>query len=892
MVEKMLSAQFEIVSAVPERMTTIVLTSIHEAIGTERAGFFRYDRGAQTLTLEDVVGVVWEGAEEVYSNLAFHLGEERGLVGLVAFTRQSLYLPDCYADPRWIPLDPEIRSAYFVPLTFGEWLFGVVALLSPKPHAFPAHRRALVDLFAHYASAALQSARLLQETRHRAAHLEALNAVIATAVAATDLPALLETTLERTLSALGLEMGAIWLRKGAGESRIWGMDVPLYITRGRSVEAGPTIVAALRSAGLKVEEIDVSGPIVVEDWQALLGEKQAGGRVSSAAPSLPIAVAEALVSAGVRASLVAPILVEGRRIGGLALAAPVPRRWSTEETGLVEAIARQVGAAVERVHLFQATQDRAEWMARLASLSESLNRSFTVAEVVKAIGKGALALSDTDRVAVYLRISDDTVTCPWSEGFSVAYIEQVTARARELPGGRLFDSLDPVLISDVVGLPESSPLRGLAKEEGYQATGLWPLVYEGRVVAAVGCYYDVPHVWSAVEKEVMVAFCRQAAVALENARLFEAEESRREELADLYALSRQLVDTDVMEIVVETIAYQARESVHVTFCRLLMPDENGVFICRAAHPVRALERDLGVGRSDPELIWPYYRRIMAQAGPQVVFRDEIELSPAERQALFLDLVQGLCLVPLRVGDEAIGLLALGEARSVTREPFGADKLRLATAIADQAASALRRARLHEQLEESYIETILALANAMDARDSYTGDHSQRLAAWAEATARELGCTEADIETIRWGALLHDIGKIGVPDRILLKPGPLTDEEREMINRHPEIGAEIVAPVRKLADIAPIIRAHQEKWDGTGYPDGLKGEAIPLRARILAVVDAYGAITDERPYKSARSHEEAVTELKACAGTQFDPQVVEAFLRVLEGGERPSRSAVG
>jgi putative nucleotidyltransferase with HDIG domain len=209
------------------------------------------------------------------------------------------------------------------------------------------------------------------------------------------------------------------------------------------------------------------------------------------------------------------------------------------------------------------------------------------------------------------------------------------------------------------------------------------------------------------------------------------------------------------------------------------------------------------------------------------------------------------------------------------------------AFARQAAVALENARLYEELEDAYVQTVLALANAVDARDAYTADHSQRLAAWAEATARELGCSEEEVRAIRWAALLHDIGKIGVPDHILQKPGPLDEAEWEVIKRHPEIGAEIVAPVKKLAHVAPIIRAHQERWDGAGYPDGLRGEEIPLGARILAVVDAYGAIIDERPYKKARSHQEAVAELRRCAGTQFDPQVVGAILRVLGSGDRDS-----
>ena len=187
------------------------------------------------------------------------------------------------------------------------------------------------------------------------------------------------------------------------------------------------------------------------------------------------------------------------------------------------------------------------------------------------------------------------------------------------------------------------------------------------------------------------------------------------------------------------------------------------------------------------------------------------------------------------------------------------------------------------LENAYLDTVLALSRMMDARDAYTGTHSQNLAAWARAVAEKLGCTQKEIRTIHWAALLHDIGKTGVPDEILRKPGALTAEEWVVMKRHPEIGAAIVAPIKQLNGVADIIRAHHERFDGSGYPHGLSGEAIPLGGRILTVVDSYSAMTDARIYRHARTHVEAIAELKAWAGKQFDPQVVQVFLQVLGAG---------
>jgi len=728
-------------------------------------------------------------------------------------------------------------------------------------------------------------------------------------------------------------------------------------------------------------------------------------------------------------------------------------------------------AEEERLRLFQETQAHAERMVRLASVSEVLNRLFTVREVVAPIGQGALALSGADRAAVYLRHPDDTITCPWSQGLSPAYLEQVTARVLEMPGGRLLESPELVLIPDVEDLPEGAPLRGLARAEGYRAAGLWPLVYEGRVIAAVGCYYDAPRTWSVAGQEVREAFARQAAVALENARLFEAEQTRSQELDALYGLSRQLVATDDMKTVLSTVAHHAVETVHATFCRILILEEDGAFVCRAACPVRVLERDpsvdsghrLGVRRPEPELAWPAYQQALSQTEPLVLRQGDPALSAEKHQALLLDLAQTLCLVPLRVGGEAIGVLALGEARSEAREAFDADKLRLVTSIAAMTASAINRAGLFEQLERRVSElailyemdrrmaaslhvrdildfavqsiprvigaeacslllwdewekalivragegwpgvgvgkaryrqgeglvgrvflerraanvpdvsadprwkskygedeklpsgrarcalavplilgektlgvlnvvnkiplpspvgtegpgvsafteadeailtsvasqmavalenarlyedlrdlsiaTIRSLATAIDARDPYTRGHSEGVTRLAVQLARELGWDEADLEMLEFAALLHDVGKIAVPDAILRKPGPLTSEEWDVMHRHPYYSRQIVAPVEPLRRLTPWIYHHHERWDGTGYPDGLKGEAIPLAARIIAVADVWDALRSDRPYRKAWPEKKALEYIREQAGQHFDPQVVEVFLRV-------------
>ncbi|KKM09841.1 hypothetical protein SY88_16760 [Clostridiales bacterium PH28_bin88] len=183
------------------------------------------------------------------------------------------------------------------------------------------------------------------------------------------------------------------------------------------------------------------------------------------------------------------------------------------------------------------------------------------------------------------------------------------------------------------------------------------------------------------------------------------------------------------------------------------------------------------------------------------------------------------------------------------------------------------------MRQSFLDTIQSLAAAIDAKDPYTRGHSERVARYAVAIAREMKRPEDQVEQLQYIAVLHDAGKIGIPEAILNKPGSLDRDEFAQMQHHAAIGAEIVANVKMLASGADIVRHHHEKWDGKGYPDGLVGAAIPLGSRIIAVADAFDAMTSDRPYRPARAPEAALEEIKGCSGRQFDPGVVKAFINV-------------
>ena len=184
------------------------------------------------------------------------------------------------------------------------------------------------------------------------------------------------------------------------------------------------------------------------------------------------------------------------------------------------------------------------------------------------------------------------------------------------------------------------------------------------------------------------------------------------------------------------------------------------------------------------------------------------------------------------------------------------------------------------LPQSILETVTSLAYAIDAKDQYTQGHSQKVSAYAALLAEAIGMGEAEVEEIRLGAVLHDVGKVGIPEQILNKNGPLNPEEWETMKTHVTYGGRLLEPLRPLARIRKMVLHHHEFFDGSGYPEALSGKIIPLGARIITIADSYDTITSDRSYKKGRTAEQALSELERCAGTQFDPALVEAFVRTM------------
>jgi GAF domain-containing protein/HAMP domain-containing protein len=287
--------------------------------------------------------------------------------------------------------------------------------------------------------------------------------------------------------------------------------------------------------------------------------------------------------------------------------------------------------------------------------------------------------------------------------------------------------------------------RELRKREAIKATAVAPLIAEGKTLGAIFLFDTVSRTFTEEEIQTLELLAGQVALALDTTHLLKEENTRREELASLYDLARKLADTapDVNTIL-SLAAEHAANNVQVTFARFVMIEEDKL-VGHAVYPRRIISDDRTIGHGIPLAFLPYCQRVLKQKDPVVLRDDAADLSNSEHEMLFLKTAKSVCLVPLFAGEGPLGILVLGEARETDREPLTPEKLHLASSIGDQTASTLRRAELFSELERAYLQTVLALANAVDAKDTYTADHGSRLAQLASAVGNRLDLTPREID---------------------------------------------------------------------------------------------------------------------------------------------------
>lgn len=507
--------------------------------------------------------------------------------------------------------------------------------------------------------------------------------------------------------------------------------------------------------------------------------------------------------------------------------------------------------------------------------NERVEALYSLVEILSGKGDGDSYTHIADKIASITGIPRCSILLADDEGLlrpsasnyvdALEMLKRCSHRLMQALSERLAGGAGPVVLEKDKG---SADLDALLGEYHTPLVLAVPMISGEKLVGVV--LLDAQHDGEFTSKQVDLATAcsSQAALAIEKSALLAEMESRLKQMAAIGVVARSL-----------TTHLDPKEQLDslLQMATTLMRADSGVFML-VEEMFGELKREASAGTTD----WAADSAFIACA--RWVFDHTMITAwhKGESDDRFGDLPAPLtaCLTaPLMVRDKAIGIISVASRK--VGERFATDDMELFSNFSAQAAVALENTQLYERLQDTYLGAIGSLAAAIEARDPYTVGHSARVTQYAVAIAESMQLPSEEVEDLRLAGLLHDLGKIGVPDSILNKAGRLSDEEYSAIKMHPALSMRIIEPLPHLGNIIPIIYHHHERYDGNGYMDGKAGEKIPLGARIIAVADSYEAMTSDRPYRKALSREEAVAEIGRNAGSQFDPEVVKHFLALLE-----------
>ena len=748
-----------------------------------------------------------------------------------------------------------VASALFVPIAFDYEVRAVVALLHETRRDFTREEVELVYTMANQAAAGLAVLETREQISGQAERQAALARAAAALNARLDLRSVLDTLCREANLALEADLAGVYL----GDARNGGVGVAADGLAEDSEWFGYVIRPGEGVAG----QVLVTGePAISNDYQH---------EVEVPAPR-ELQSLETAVSV--------PVRWDGQLKGALSLAFYSMRRVTTKDLETLQAIADLAAVACSNAEAFE----QAQTAARTDSLTGFLNHGAIQVRIREEIwrarrGDGQLAclLMDLDN---FKQVND-------RHGHLVGddILQQIASAIagefRPYDGIARFGGDEFVLALPGAGeedaLRVAERLRRLVEETG---TGFGGVGAPLRASVGIALWQEpltAGELLDRADRALLLAKQRgKDGVAVANVET-------EQELADLErqaGASPSVLVTDLWDMIsqCESIEEVLRTLPH--FIRRSLELEEVALYSPRGGDARSLERvTLARMPGDPGQAAFSYRSLELAGSPLA----RLGSGPISRgsltdllHALGAEDCEGSCpgsyaALALSRGSRRYGVLLLRSAST----QFPLPVVRLAELLGGQAVTALVG-----QSGDSSPAAVAALAAAIDARDNYTHQHSEQVVALARDVARRLGLSETEVEHVRDGAMLHDVGKVAIPNEILYKPGALTDSEWEIMREHPIIGERILHGTPELREIAPIVRHEHERWDGRGYPDGLSGEAIPIGSRIIFACDAYSAMITARPYREPMSELDAREELRTCAGTQFDPDVVDALLAVL------------
>lgn len=595
-----------------------------------------------------------------------------------------------------------------------------------------------------------------------------------------------------------------------------------------------------------------------------------------------------LVEKGIYSLVGLPLIVNQHVVGVLYLHSTQPGAFK-DRLPLLEAFASQAAIAIEKARLFEQTRQNAERLLKVNTLGRSLAATLDLQTVYRTAYQGLSQLTDCPNFGISLFDEQQKVL---RAAFVVSDGEEIDASVlpplpydpeKTLIGrARAIALRQPVLQNNLAKLLKNGEGMIVGNAHLPETAAYLPMLAGNTVIGLLELQSYRPEAYTQQDLDLLAMVANQIALSIQNARLFEKTQREVKYLSALHAVDTAIASSLDLRLVLNMILDH--------FLTHLGVDAVALYLFNPY--LQQFEFAVGRGFSKAPALasQPYLRREMAV---QIAMQRRILFvpNPAAVEDHFavpsasLSEFAAYLAYPLAAKGEVKGLLEVFSHKPLDLD---AEWMGFAEALAGQTAVAIDNATLFDDLQRTNLELLLAYdetiegwSNALDLRDKETEGHTRRVTELTLKLARQMGVSEADLVHIRRGALLHDIGKMGIPDRILLKAGPLTAEEWNVMRQHPTLAYQMLSSIHFLKPALGIPYCHHEKWDGSGYPRGLKGEQIPLAARIFAVVDVWDALTSDRPYRKAWSPKQALAYLRQQAGKYFDPAVVKAFLYLIK-----------
>ena len=742
----------------------------------------------------------------------------------------------------YVPDDFHLKSLLVVPMPMDDHVGGFVVLGRTQGQFSDDDKRLAVTLAAR-AAAQVSSAQLVARTRHESARYSLMNELVKEASGKT-----MQEVLE-----LVIHRGSEVIRYDAGSALMFQPD-NTYISLDGSTSGSFPIEGPL----LRVRDGETMLRNLVTEEEGIhsgLHPERFGGTVNEA---------------------LTPIRGKSGVIGALCLGRRGNTGFSHQDLSALDDLSSMAGVAVENSRILQVVTGQASRLdTALDALGEVSAALTTVTEGSRVLEQKTLeaAIRVVDGAAGLLtrRVDGDHQAVIMSSGLQADFDSLEFQNGQGIVGATML-SLRPTAVPDLSEQPElASPPDLLGS--GLMAAICAPMLEDGQLWGTLSIFDDKKREWTADDHRVLATLGNQGVVAVRNAELYEKNERSIWELRNLQeALQAATSTLDLNQVLQQVLAGAAKASSAQIGCLAL--EEDGRLVLKGGFGTdHATAEKLAL-----ELGGDICRRVMESGEP--VMESRVQVSQAESP---LNPRAVLC-VPVALRDNPLGVLFL--ANYQLDHGFTPDHRNLVTELATQAAVAIDNARLYKDREEVIFQSLVALARAGDAKDRYTAGHADRVTDYALMIARQMKYAPNDQSAwvrLERGSRLHDIGKIGVPDEILTKPGKLTDEEFDKMKSHTTVGFNILSVLKMLTDELVIVRSHHERYDGKGYPDRKTGDEIPMFAWIVSAADAIDAMTSDRPYRKGMSFEVAIDQVRQGAGTHFHPDVAEAVLDAVANG---------